>query len=55
MYKLGWFSTARGKGSRGLLKAVQDSITAGDLKAKIEFFFCSRDPGEAEEIGRAHV
>ena len=48
MYKLGWFSTARGKGSRGLLKALQDSITAGDLKAKIKFVFCSRDPGEAE-------
>lgn len=48
MYKLGWFSTARGKGSRGLLKAVQDSTTAGDLKAKIKFVFCSRDPGEAE-------
>ena len=47
VYKLGWFSTARGKGSRGLLKAVQDSITAGDLKAKIKFVFCSRDPGEA--------
>jgi len=48
VYKLGWFSTARGKGSRGLLKAVQDSTTAGDLKAKIKFVFCSRDPGEAE-------
>lgn len=48
MYKLGWFTTARGKGSRGLLKAVQDAIASGDLKAKIEFVFCSRDPGEAE-------
>lgn len=48
MYKLGWFSTARGKGSRGLLKAVQDAITSGELTAKIEFFFCSREAGEAE-------
>ncbi len=48
MYKLGWFSTARGKGSRGLLKAVQASIASGELDARIEFFFCSRDPGEAE-------
>ncbi len=48
MYKLGWFSTARGKGSRGLLKAANDAITSGDIKAKIDFFFCSRDPGEAE-------
>jgi len=49
MYKLGWFSTARGKGSQGLLKAVQNSITSGELKATIEFVFCSRDPGEAEQ------
>jgi folate-dependent phosphoribosylglycinamide formyltransferase PurN len=45
---LGWFSTARGKGSRGLFEAVHDAIKSGDLKAQIEFFFCSRDPGEAK-------
>jgi folate-dependent phosphoribosylglycinamide formyltransferase PurN len=48
MYKLGWFSTGRGMGSRGLLKAVHDSIEAGEIKAKIEFVFCSRERGETE-------
>jgi len=48
MYQLGWFSTGRGKGSRGLLKAVQDSIKSGELEAEIAFVFCSRDYGETE-------
>lgn len=48
MYKLGWFSTGRGMGSRGLLKAVHDSIEAGEIKARIEFVFCSRERGETE-------
>ncbi len=48
MYKLGWFSTGRGKGSRGLLKAVQDSIKSGEIEAEIAFVFCSRQPGESE-------
>ena len=48
MYQLGWFSTGRGKGSRGLLKAAQDSIKSGELEAEIAFVFCSREPGESE-------
>ena len=48
MYQLGWFSTGRGKGSRGLLQAVQDSITSGELEAEIAFVFCSRERGETE-------
>ena len=48
MYKLGWFSTGRGKGSQGLLKAVHDSIQAGEINTEIEFVFCSREHGEAE-------
>jgi len=48
MYKLGWFSTGRGKGSRGLLKVVQDSIKSGEIEAEIAFVFCSREPGESE-------
>jgi len=48
LYKLGWFSTAKGTGSRGLFKAVQDSIRAGEIEAEIDFVFCSRDPGESE-------
>jgi phosphoribosylglycinamide formyltransferase-1 len=47
-YKIGWFSTGRGAGSRGLLKTVQDSIRAGELDAEIEFVFCSREYGETE-------
>lgn len=47
-YKVGWFSTGRGMGSRGLLKTVQDAILAGELEAEIEFVFCSRNRGETE-------
>ncbi|MFC1915733.1 phosphoribosylglycinamide formyltransferase [Chloroflexota bacterium] len=48
MYQLGWFSTGRGKGSRGLLKVVQDSINSGEIDAEIAFVFCSREHGETE-------
>ncbi len=48
MYQLGWFSTGRGKGSQGLLKAIHDSIEAGETKAEIAFVFCSREYGETE-------
>ena len=47
MYQIGWFSTGRGPGSRGLLTAVQDGISQGDIQAKISFVFCNREPGEA--------
>ena len=45
MYRLGWFSTGRGQGSRGLLREMQDKIQSGGIEAEIEFVFCSRDPG----------
>ena len=48
MYQLGWFSTGRGQGSRGLLKAVHDSIRSGEIEAEIAFVFCSRERGETE-------
>ena len=48
MYHLGWFSTGRGKGSRGLLKAVHDSIKSGEIDAEFAFVFCSREYGETE-------
>jgi len=48
MYQLGWFSTGRGKGSRGLLKAVHDSIKSGEIDAEFAFVFCSREYGETE-------
>ena len=47
-YKVGWFSTGRGTGSKALLKAAQDAIKAGELDAEIEFVFCSRERGETE-------
>lgn len=47
-YKVGWFSTGRGAGSKALLKATCDAIKAGELHAEIEFVFCSRERGETE-------
>ena len=49
MYQLGWFSTARGRGSRDLLAAVHTSIVRGNIPAQIAFVFCSREPGESAE------
>ena len=43
---LGWFSTGRGEGSRGLLQTVLDAIRHGELDARVQFVFCNRDPGE---------
>jgi phosphoribosylglycinamide formyltransferase-1 len=48
MFRLGWFSTGRGPGSRGLITAVNDAIGRSDINAKIEFVFCSREAGEAD-------
>ena len=48
MYKFGWFSTGRGQGSKRLLKAAVESIRSGEIKAEIDFVFCSRQPGESE-------
>jgi len=47
-YKIGWFSTGRGAGSKALLKATCDAIKTGELNAEIEFVFCSRECGETE-------
>ena len=46
MLRLGWFTTGRGPGSRGLLATVQDEIAAGRLDARIEVVFCNREPGQ---------
>ena len=48
MISIGWFSTGRGEGSRGLFSFVQEAITDGQLDAKIEFVFSNREPREAE-------
>jgi folate-dependent phosphoribosylglycinamide formyltransferase PurN len=48
MLKLGWFSTGRGEGSRGLLRFIQGRIQSGELPAQIQFVFSNREQGEAE-------
>ncbi len=48
MLRVGWFSTGRGEGSRGLLRFVADAIAAGNLDAQIDFVFSNREPGEAD-------
>ena len=48
MLHIGWFSTARGSSSRVLLNSVHERIQAGRLDARIDFVFCSREPGESE-------
>jgi len=47
-YKIGWFSTGRGEGSKALLRTVQENIIAGEIDASIEFVFCTRDRGETD-------
>jgi phosphoribosylglycinamide formyltransferase-1 len=47
-YKIGWFSTGRGAGSKGMLQATHDAIQSGELNAEIEFVYCSRERGETE-------
>jgi phosphoribosylglycinamide formyltransferase-1 len=47
-YKVGWFSTGRGPGSRGILQATNDAIKSGELNAAIEFVYCAREYGETD-------
>ena len=47
MLNIGWFSTGRGEGSRGLLRFVQERIERGLLDARIQFVFSNRDRGQA--------
>ena len=49
MYRIGWFSTGRDKAARDLLAAAVEAIRKGDIEAKIDFVFCSREPGESPE------
>ncbi len=46
MLRIGWFTTARGPGSRQMFEAVQTAIERGDLDARFAFIFCNREPGE---------
>lgn len=47
MLNIGWFSTGRGEGSRGLLRFIQERIDRGLLDARIQFVFSNRDRGQA--------
>ena len=44
--RVGWYTTGRGAGSRGMFEAVRDAIRAGTLAASFAFVFCNREPGE---------
>lgn len=45
--RLGWFTTARGPGSRGMFEAVIAAREAGELPGvELAFVFCNRDRGE---------
>jgi phosphoribosylglycinamide formyltransferase-1 len=54
MYKIGWFSSGRGSGSRSLLRTMQESIEKGEVKAEIAFVFCNREPGFSPETDLFH-
>ena len=46
--RLGWFTTARGPGSRAMYEAVAGAIATGELNAEFTFVFCNRERGEDE-------
>lgn len=48
MLRIGWISTGRGEGSRGLLRFVQERLASEGIDAGIDFVFSNRAPGEAE-------
>ncbi len=48
MLSIGWFSTGRGAGSRGLLDFVQKRLIETGADARISFVFSNRGRGEAE-------
>jgi phosphoribosylglycinamide formyltransferase 1 len=51
-FKIGWFSTGRGAGSRALLRTTCDAVKSGELDAEIEFVYCARERGETEPTDR---
>ena len=46
LLNIGWFSSGRGEGSRGLLSFIQARIMDGLLNANIQFVFSNRKRGE---------
>jgi len=49
LLNIGWFSTGRDEAAQQLLQAVQESISTGEIKGKINFVFSNREPGESQE------
>jgi folate-dependent phosphoribosylglycinamide formyltransferase PurN len=49
MYRIGWFSSGRGEGSRNLLTTMKESIDKGQIDADIAFVFCNREPEQSNE------
>lgn len=49
MYRIGWFSTGRDEAARDLLATAVEAIQEGNIKAGIDFVFCSREPGESAD------
>jgi phosphoribosylglycinamide formyltransferase-1 len=48
MLSIGWFSTGRGEGSRGLLNFVQKRLVETGADARINFVFSNRERGESD-------
>ena len=46
--QIGWFSTGRGPGSRGMLEHTLQAIDTGRLDAQIQFICTNRETGEEE-------
>ena len=51
-YRIGWFSTGRGSGSEGLLRAMVAATHSGYAPAEIAFVFTNREAGEGEGSDR---
>ena len=49
LLRLGWFTTANGEGSYGLLYDTLEAIKSKKLIAKIEFVFVNRDFGQSNK------
>src|SRR5437762_1609166 len=45
-FRIGWFSTGRGPGSRTLLTAGVEAIRSGEIAGEIAFVFCNRERGQ---------
>ena len=50
--KIAWFSTGRGEGSFGLLRAALDAIDAGVLPAELSVVFVNRNRGQTANTDR---